>query len=155
MKLQLVKLKCAKFSEIFIAPEIVSGSYGEFLLRSVVDSEEACLNAIKDESYQEVNSLLKANARVIGKKPNKLAEILHKTYGAIACDPDSAGHPFQIGRFPKCPSCDSQEMEYWEATEPPEFVEKAVRSVTHAKWGLLSRAQKEAKVDEVLSSMGN
>ncbi len=155
MKLQLVKFKCAKCAEIFKAPEIAFDSYGEFLLRSVVDAEEAYVNAIEDETYQEVNSMLKANARMAGKKPNTLAEMLRKTYGAIACDPDSAGQPFQIGRFPKCPSCDSQEMEYWEATEPPEFVEKEVRSVTHANWGLLSHAEKETKVDEVLSSMGN
>lgn len=155
MKLQLVKFKCAKCAGIFKSPEVAFNSYGEFLLRSVVDAEEAYVNAIEDETYQEVNIILKSNARMAGKEPNVLAEILRKTYGAIACDPDSVGQPFQIGRFPKCPSCDSQEMEYWEATEPPEFVEKAVRSVPHTKWGLLSHADKEAKVDEVLSSMGN
>lgn len=150
MKLQLVKFKCAKCKNQFKAPVIGFDSYGEFLLRSIGNAEEAYLDAIEDQTYQEVDTLLKANTRMAGREPNVLADMLRKTYGAIACDPDSAGNPFQIGAFPKCPFCDSQEMEYWEATEPPEFVERTLQPVTHIGWSLLSDAEKKAKVDEVL-----
>ncbi|RCS58581.1 hypothetical protein [Parvibium lacunae] len=153
MKLQLIKFKCAKCDGEFKAPEIVFDSYGEFLLRSVGNAEEAYLDAFQDKTYEEVDRLLKANPRMIGKKSNLLADILRKNYGAIACDPDSAGNPFQIGIFPKCPFCNSQEMEYWEETEPPQFVEKVVPVVTHTRWSALSDAEKRVKVDEVLSSI--
>ena len=150
MKLQLTIFKCAKCANIFKAPDIAHGAYGEFLLRSV-DDELAYLDAIADETYQEVNLMVKANLRMIGKTPNVVADILRKTYGAIACDSDSSGQPYQIGRFPKCPGCNSNEMEFWEPTEPPEFIEEPVRPVTHTRWSLLSRLEREERVDHVLS----
>jgi hypothetical protein len=130
-------------------------SYGEFLLRSVGGAEVAYLDALEDSTYQEVNWLIKQNVRTLGENANVLADILRKTYGAIAVDLDIEGNSFQIAGFPKCPFCNSQDIESWEATDPPEFVEKAVQPVTHAHWNSLSNAEKEAKVDEVLSSMTN
>ncbi|MBZ9610920.1 hypothetical protein [Rheinheimera maricola] len=154
MKLQLFKFKCGQCGCQFKAPQIGSDSYGEFILRSVGNADEAYLDAMEDNTYQEVNSLLKSNLKMISKKPNELASILRKAYGVIACDLDKAGKPFFIGCFPKCPSCNMQEVEYWEATEPPEFIEKTICPVTHVAWSSLSDLEKQEKVDSVISSFG-
>ena len=50
MKLQLIKFKCAKCEVQFKSPNIWQDSYGEFLLRSVGNAEEAYLDAIEDET---------------------------------------------------------------------------------------------------------
>jgi len=154
MKMQLIKFKCGKCGSQFKAPDLGFNSYGEFLLRSIGNADEAYLNAMEDRAYQEVNALLKVSSKVSGKRPNEIAEILRKWFGLIACDPDRAGRPFQIGAFPKCTSCGSQEMDYWEATDPAEFVEKSLRPITHASWAALSDDEKEARVDSVLSQLG-
>lgn len=45
-------------------------------------------------------------------------------------------------------------MAAWEATEPPEYVEKEVRPVTHSDWNQLSSAEKMHKVEVELSLLG-
>lgn len=154
MKMQLIKFKCARCGKQFKAPDLGFNSYGEFLLRSIGNADEAYLNAMENSAYQEVNALLKVNSKVSGKKPGELADILRKWFGLIACDPDRAGQPFQIGAFPKCISCGSQEMDYWEATDPAEFVERNVCLVTHVSWAALSDDEKKARIDSVLSQLG-
>lgn len=154
MKMQMIKFQCAKCGSQFKAPDLGFDSYGEFLLRSVGNADEAYLDAMEDGTYQEVSELLKSHTRLLGIKPNAFAAVLRRTYGLIACDPDQAGGPFQIGLFPRCPSCDSQEMASWEATDPPEFIEKALPPVTHLTWADLSHAEKVSRVDNVLSQLG-
>jgi hypothetical protein len=154
MKMQMVKFNCLKCGCQFKAPELGFDSYGEFLLRSAGSASEAYLDAMQDSTYQEVNGLLKSHARLRELKPNALAAVLRKSYGLIACDLDQTGNAFQIGMFPKCPSCGSQEMASWEATDPPEFVEKEISPVTHVAWSSLSDAEKAAKVDLALTQMG-
>ncbi|MCY1279422.1 hypothetical protein D9M69_383140 [compost metagenome] len=154
MKMQLIKFKCAKCGSQFKAPDLSFYSYGEFLLRSIGNADEVYLNAMEDRVYQEVNALLKVNPRVSERKPNALAEVLRKAFGMIACDPDYAGQPFQIGAFPKCTSCGAQEMDCWEATEPAEFVERNLPLATHVAWAALSDADKEERADSVLAQLG-
>jgi hypothetical protein len=150
MKLQLVKYRCANCGGEFKDPVIGFYSYGEFLLRSS-GGDTVYLDAIGDQAYQEVDGLMKASAKVLGKTSNELVCILRRIYGAVACDPDRMGDFFEIGKFPQCPFCNRQEMEYWEATEPPEFVEKNIPPVTHVGWNILSHVEKQARVEQVLS----
>lgn len=154
MRLRIVKFNCPKCNYQFKATELGFDSYGEFLLRSHGDANEAYLNAIQDSTYQEVNGLLKSHPQLRELKPNALASLLRKSYGLIACDPDQGGNAFQIGLFPKCPSCGSQEMASWEATEPPEFTDKEISPVTHGEWSLLTGDEKTAKVDQALRQLG-
>jgi hypothetical protein len=154
MILQLVKFKCENCKVEFKAPQIKTGAYAEFLLRSQGLASVAYLDAMEDKTYDEVDKLLKCNSRLTGKSANILAGILRKSYGAIACDPDASGNIYQIGASPVCPSCKSQIMEYWEVIEPPEFVESIIPSVTHKAWSLLNDDEKTEKVDQVLSDLG-
>ena len=154
MKMLMLKFNCLKCGNHFNAHELGVDSYGVFILRSAGTASEAYLDAMQDSTYQEVNGLLKLHARWRELKPNELADVLRKSYGLIACDPDQAGQPFQIGMFPKCPSCGSQEMASWEATDPPVFIEMEISPVTHMSWSSLSDAEKTTKVAQALKQLG-
>lgn len=154
MKVQLFDFKCANCANQFKAPALGAPLYGEFLMRSIGNAENAYLNAFEDKTYDEVSTLLDENFRLTEKSQKIRAKILQQTYGLIACDPDSMGQPFQIGMSPKCPLCGSQEMESWEATEPPEFIEKELRSVSHTAWTSLSEPEKKALIEDVLLKLG-
>lgn len=142
MKLQLVKYKCAQCKSEFKVPHLRSGAYGEFLLRST-SGEVAYLDAMKDSTYDEVFDLIKSHRKIAHQSPNKLAEILRRSYGHIACDKDNQGEHFAIGTSPICPVCKSQDMEYWEVLEPPEFINENIDPVTHNDWNNLSTLQKK------------
>lgn len=154
MKLHLFNYHCANCNCVFKVPKLVGQAYGEFLLRSVDGSDEAYLNALNDHTYDEVHQLLKSNVEMAQKSANALADILRKIYGAVACDPDSAGGAYQLAGSPKCPACGSREMASWEATEPPEYVDKEVSPVAHTNWNQLSSEEKAHKVDAELSLLG-
>lgn len=154
MKLQLVKYICGVCKFEFKAPQIKAGAYAEFLLRGQPMESIAYLDAMEDKTYDEVDALIKSNPRLTGKSANVIAGILRKSYGAIACNPDSDGNAFQIGALPVCPSCGSQSIEYWEVIDPPEFIDRVVPPVTHSVWQSLDSYEKAQKVDQVLSDLG-
>lgn len=154
MILHLFNYHCENCNCVFKVPKLAGQAYGEFLLRSVDGSDEAYLNALNDPTYDEVHQLLKFNVKMAHKSANALADIIRKIYGAVACDPDGAGDIYQLAGSPKCPSCGSQEIALWQATEPPEYIEKEVKPVTHTIWNQLSSEEKALKVDTVLSLLG-
>jgi hypothetical protein len=154
MKLQLVKYRCENCKLEFKAPQLKIGGYAEFLLRSQLTGHLAYLDAMADKTYDEVGEYLEANLKLAEKSANLIASILQKTYGIIACDPDPAGNIYQIGAAPVCPSCGSQNMEYWEVVEPSEFIEQIIPPVTHRAWSLLNDRRKAEKVDQVLTGFG-
>ncbi len=140
MKLHLFKYTCGNCGVQFKAPEMSPTSYGEFLLRSEM-GKEAYLNAISDPVYQEVDNLLKHLPELQNKSAVELAEILREVFG-VACDPDEHGSLFSIGADPVCPSCNKRKISYWEATEPSEFVDKELPSISHNDWISLSDLEK-------------
>lgn len=150
VKLHLFKYRCKRCRSTFKAPTIMSSAYGEFLLRSEGRRTEAYLNAITDPTYQEVDALVKAHSKVAGMRSSEAADVLRKIFG-VACDPDSDDTEFQIGRRPRCPSCGG-EPDYWEATEPPEIVEKELAPVTHERWSRMNAQEKELAVDRAVTN---
>lgn len=154
MKLQLVKYVCGDCQCEFKAPQLKSGAYAEFLLRSQTPDCVTYLDAMTDKTYDEVDTLIKSNPRLTGKSANVLAGILRKIYGSIACDLDCNGNTFQIGAFPVCPTCGSQSVSYWEVIAPPEFIEKDIPFVSHKLWQKLSDDEKAQKVEQVLLTLG-
>ncbi|NHZ63400.1 hypothetical protein [Massilia genomosp. 1] len=52
MKLELMQYTCSTGAHQFVAPEIVSGSYGDFLFRSEASKEMRFLNGIEDATYK-------------------------------------------------------------------------------------------------------
>lgn len=154
MKSHFFNYHCTNCNCVFKVPKLANQAYGEFLLRSSDGSDEAYLNAFNDPTYDEVHQILKSNVKTAHKSANALADILRKIYGAVACDPDGAGGAYQLAGSPKCPSCGSQESASWEATEPPEYIDKEVNPVTHSNWNQLASEEKAHKVDAVLSLLG-
>ncbi|NHZ34270.1 hypothetical protein [Massilia rubra] len=155
MKLELMQYTCSTGAHQFVAPEIASGSYGDFLLRSEASEEMRFLNGIEDATYNEVNALILENARVRSLPANSRIEVLWKIYGATACDPDAMGSPFHIGLMPTCPVCGGREMAAWDCAYPARLVDVDVRVVSHRAWTTLDPEQKRLRVAEQLARSGN
>jgi hypothetical protein len=149
MKLELVKYECARCTTQFEAPEVVAGSYGEFLLRSPAGSV-MYLDALEDKTYEEVDRLLAANDKTRELSAFNRSEVLRRIYGEIACDTDDAGATFVLGAHPLCPDCGSQEMASWQSKEPPELVDVAIENVTHHGWNSLSEIEKRELLKRIL-----
>lgn len=140
MRFHLFKYTCKQCGAIYKAPELSFDSYGEFLMRSP-SGEVVHLNAMSDPAYAEVDELLKRLPNMQGKSPVQLAKIQRKVFG-VACDTDSQGNRYSIETKPICQSCGNQEPSYWEATEPPEFVDIDITEVTHNDWLQLEESEK-------------
>jgi hypothetical protein len=150
MKLQKFTYQCELGHE-FYALEVPAGAYGEFLLRDQAGVHMAYLNALDDPTYKEVDNILAKQPTLTQVVPVKRANILRRIYGAAACDPPPDGGDFQIGRHPQCPVCHSAVMRSWKESEPIEFIDADIPSVTHAVWQSLSAEQRIARV-EVLAA---
>lgn len=153
MKLQIAKFNCGKCQSEFNAPVLSIGTYGEFLLRSTSNNNILHLDAIDDDTYDEVDKLLKENPYSKEKTANELAAILRTIYGEVACDLDENGKPYKIGTPSFCPFCDSKNIDRWELIEPPIFIDKDVKSVTHKVWNSLDLDQKVKKISDSLLTM--
>ncbi len=149
MKLHLYKYNCEQCGNKFKAPEISFDSYGEFLLRNS-SGEIKYVNAILDPVYDEVSTILKLMSTNQGKSEIELAEIQRMVFGA-SCDVNKGESEYRLNAKPVCPTCRSQEMSYWEATEPPEYIEQELNTVTHNKWNSLSAIDKETRIIKAFS----
>lgn len=149
--LTLFKYSCECASS-YKAPVLSPVAYSEFLLRSRGRGAEAYLDAERDAVFREVGDLAKANPALSGLKATMLAEIQRKIFG-VSCDADVDGSEFEIGLPARCPFCGALSPVYWEATEPPEFIEKELRPVTHSEWNSLSETQKFVVVDQAIRAL--
>ena len=134
MKLQLFRYYCAPCGATTLAPELTGDVYGCFLLRSRLSGELAYVEALSDSVYQETEHLLEAIPGYRYLSKFEKADALRAVLG-FTCDAAEDGSHFEIGAEPVCESCGAlSPMASWEATEPPEYVEKHVPHVTHYSW---------------------
>lgn len=147
MKLYLVKYTCHKCETEFKSPHLIENSYGQFLLRTDTPGSLACLDAMSDKTYDEVDSIIKKLV------PSYDIKVLYKVYGNVACDPDSHGKNYEIGKKPSCPSCHEKEVPDWEGTYPEEYIEMDVKNVTHNEWKDKSHDEKIQLVADFLSKI--
>jgi DNA-directed RNA polymerase subunit M/transcription elongation factor TFIIS len=140
MTFHLFKYICKRCGSVYKAPEVSADSYGEFLMRSPT-GETVHLDAMSDPVFAEVDALLKRLPCMQRKSPVQLAKIQRNVFG-VACDPDSQGNRYSIEAKPICQTCGNKEPSYWEATEPPEFVDIDVPEVAHNGWGQLDELEK-------------
>jgi len=155
MKLQLVTYVCGNCRSRFRAPELLGG-YGSVLLRSEGRGRETLVDFFDDGGVMaELTRLAKRLPLVSGLTDRRLGELAQYLFGKTV-DPDDDGSRYGIGVPPRCPVCGSNRMDWWEATEPPEFVELEVPSVTHKRWQALSEKEKldelEIAANDFLSS---
>ncbi|WP_154662579.1 hypothetical protein [Solimonas flava] len=149
--LHIFNYTCGNCGKSFQAPAALHSSYGEFLMRSERGAE-AYLNASQDLTYSEISEAIRRHSAVARLKARKQAEVVQAIFSSL-CDEDSDGSEFRIGRLPACPYCGATQISHWEATEPPQLVEKELAAVTHKKWDGLSAAEKEAFLNEALSRL--
>src|SRR5689334_16531601 len=106
MHLALATFTCAACAGAFDAPALPDCAYGEFLLWSR-NGNSAYLNALEYPTFMEFSSLLAQHPAMQGATASFHADVLHKVYGRLACDMDSQGASFDIGAYPRCPTCGS------------------------------------------------
>jgi hypothetical protein len=148
MKLHLFEYYCRRDGLHFTAPEIVAG-YGTFLLRSTGTGEEAYVEAISDDVFAEVGRLvdrLPDAARLPGPERGALTQAVF----SVACDPAIDGTPFVIGGKPHCARCGSDDVEFVQATGPPEFIDIDLSHVTHRWWSGLRPEDRRRLVEEAV-----
>lgn len=146
MKTELVSYSCANCANVFDAPSLGEGTYGEFLLWSR-SGRVALLNAFEDSTYKEASNFLEKTPKIHGLQPLEKAKILRHIYGGVVCDPDEKGMPFEIDALPPCEKCGSQKMSSWIFKNPPEIVEVTIPSVAHTRWNTLTDAEKQSFID--------
>jgi hypothetical protein len=152
MKLELVRYKCSTCANVYTAPSLGEGAYGEFLLWSASGSV-AYLNAFEDLTFKEVENLLLLHPKASLMSPLDRAKVLRKIYGSLACDVDEHGSTYSIDAPPPCPSCGSQQPASWEPTNPIEVVDILVKVVTHVRWHALTTEEKREQLEAELAKM--
>jgi hypothetical protein len=148
MKLHLFEYECRPENRRFTAPEIVGG-YGVFLLRSEAEGHEAYVEALSDDAFAEAGRLVDESPRAGRLSEQRRAELTRAVF-SVACDPAPDGTPYMIGRKPRCPFCGSHDVQFLHATEPPEFADLELPTVTHRKWASLSAEERRRLVDTAL-----
>ena len=154
MKLQLLNVTCAQCGRDSMVAVMPEGIHGEFVLRSSGSLEEVYLDATRDPTFDEVDALIRQSRRLVGKDDWFRAHALQSTYGEIACDPDSTGSFFRIGKLPSCPLCAHASLHSWRALTPPQFVDRDIAPVSHQRWQALSEEKRGFRVDDVLEARG-
>lgn len=148
MKLELFLFTCVPHGHRFEAPNLPSGGYGTFLLRSL-NGELAVLFAIDSTEYAEVAEMIRRECPNLDDLEG--ARTLRRVFG-VACDPAPDGSPFSIEGKPPCPICGVTPMTDWESIDPPRYVEMLVPPVTHHHWHLLTTSERMATVREAISN---
>lgn len=142
MRLQALSYQCEPSGHQFYTPDLPLDSYGEFLLRDESGRSLAYVNAFLDPTFVEVANLLMQIPETRHLSSGRRTDLLHRLYGAVACDPDADGQPLRVGQHPCCPICSSTVMRCWDEVVPVELVEVDVACVTHVGWQALSEAER-------------
>ena len=145
MRCVLWTYKCARCGTAYEAPELAEGAYGAFLMRSTGKGATAYLNALDDPVYDEVTAILLDSPHSRRMTARQRADVLQSLFG-VACDRDSDGSEFEIGRPPACPKCGSCQPESWEVCDPPKWKDEEVPTVSHEQWFKLGEQERKAVV---------
>lgn len=151
MNLHLFEYACKPENRRFTAPQIVGG-YGVFLLRSEAEGREAYVEALADDTFGEVGRLVDVSPRASGLSEWRRAELTQAVF-SVASDPAADGTPYVLSRNPRCPFCGSHDVEFVQATEPPQFVEAELPPVTHRRWSTLPTDERRRLVDTALKDV--
>ena len=147
MKLILFEYLCKTCGLIFKAPQINPHAYGEFLLRKKNSPALRYLDATSSAAYSEVAEDLWTNSKTNSFDEVTQSDILQSIFGAVACDPDGDGQPFEIGLLPYCSACNEDSNLSWKITEPIKFVEIDVPPVEFIEWRKLTAQEKKLRID--------
>lgn len=153
MKLAVFDIVCDACDHAFQEADIGPEAYGVFLLRTAAGGELRVLHAMEDRTYDEVETLLQADARIARLAARHRAAILLEVYGAAACDPDAFDRSWRIGTHGRCPSCGSGVRRSWELASPAVTLDVDVPHVTHARWDSLSPDRKLARVRSITDNL--
>ncbi len=143
MTLLLWTFRCSKCGEVYESLGLPEWAYGEFLMRS--PRETAYLNALDDCVYQEVADIMESLSEMRSVLESHRADLLQAIFG-YACDTDSDGAQFSIGRHPPCPNCGSCEPESWQTVEPIQWIDYDLPHITHQRWYALDKRERRSLV---------
>lgn len=143
MNVHLFAFTCASCGTTFRDVGMLAPS-GRLILRGEGTGVAIAVDTWSDPVFQEVRDLV-ASVAPDGLAPRRLGQLVQVAFSA-ACDTDDAGLPYSVDALPRCPSCGSNRMSRWQATEPPVFVEDELREATHDTWRSLSQGDRTARM---------
>lgn len=145
----LYDYKCEACGNEFQASGVPELSYGEFILRSE-SGEEVYLEALCDETFKEVLTLVRRHPLMKKFDQKKSGEVTQNIFG-LACDVAPNGEYYQINMMPQCPSCCSRKISKWSECFPR--IESNILPVTHADWQMKTPSEKNEIVDRAIRKM--
>ena len=140
---------CALCGTKFQASGVPEMSYGEFVLRTI-SGEEAYLEAITNEAFNEVARGVRAHPSLAGTDQSESGDVAQKVFG-VACDLSPCGQRYYIDLNPICPNCSSQEMASWGELHPQQ--PSPIPSVTQTRWALMDGAEKADVINKAISDL--
>jgi len=150
-RLQVFHYRCGKCRQRYDALHLPDSHYGLFLMRTPIDGELAILDALHDEVYDEVDTILKKLPETRGMSALKLSDLLQGVF-SVACDPSASGCEYSIVAEAACPGCGAADSVSWVASEPPVIRELQLESPTHKNWLRLSASGKISAVRRRVAS---
>lgn len=141
--------KCENGHE-FAAPGLPDGSYGEFILTSDRNGDAAYLDAMSDETFDEVARFVR-DRRTPPKDELQRGALVQQIFSAT-CDLADDGSSYRIEGRPRCTTCGSRVLREWFPTNPPVRVE--VPPVTHEGWKRL-RGEERRRILEEAAQAGS
>lgn len=142
MKLLLFYYECKKCNSTFKSPGLIGDAYGEFLMRSK-SGKIVYLNSFKDPIFEEFESLFK-EVKSKNIEINKANEVnIFQNVFSIACDIACDGTLYSIRNKPVCVNCGDANIGSWGPTDPAEYIDKDIKSVTHEHWVKLKIEEKK------------
>jgi hypothetical protein len=148
MRLPLSLYRCSANGHRFKAPDLLGG-YGTRVLRSRTVGSIACVDAIQDPVFQELDRLFSDVPEFVRLAGDQRIKALWAVFGRT-CDPDPSGSAYVVDGEPCCPDCGDCGVQFVESVEPPEYIEVDVPSVTHRNWDSLEPTAREAAVQAYL-----
>ncbi len=103
------------------------------------------LNALEDTAYQELENIILNISDFSDARDLALTDLIQVAF-TITCDVTQDHEHLFLNAKPACSYCKSDLAEYWEASDPPIFVECELPKPTHQSWNTFSADKKEALI---------
>lgn len=150
MKLQNYTFECAPCGCSFKSPDLLDGSYGEFILRSKT-GEMAYLYSPDCQVFNEFSDMLAQHPWIANMNLSDKAKVLHQFFG-WACDLAPDGTAYSINQRPICPQCGACNFKHWGPTIPFEDVNMDPPSLSYNKWRAMTQENKKHLINQAVSS---
>ncbi len=149
VKMHIFHYRCGACGKTYDAPELSGHYYGMFLLRSKPSGHMFILNALEDTAYQELENIILNISDFSDARDLALTDLIQIAF-TITCDVTQDHEHLFLNAKPACSHCKSDLAEYWEASDPPIFLEYELPKPTHQSWNTFSADKKKELIKSYL-----